>query len=554
MALLSDLAMLRARVAASGSRLEKRRLVAEYLRELSPEDLPRAVTYLSGRAFPASDPRVLNVRSLPAPGATPSPATPLTLADVARAFGDVAEAGGAGARRLRESRLRELAERASEAERDLLQRVIYGEMRMGLSEGLVLEAIAEAAGVASAAVRRAALVTGDLTAVAALALGGGAQALSAAQPRVFVPLLPMLAEIAGDVGEALAAHGGVSAMEYKYDGARIQLHGDGDGVAIWSRRLSDVTGSLPDIVDIARRDLRGAPFILDGEVVALDAAGRPLPFQELMRRFRRVRGVEAAAGAMPLSLHLFDCLLAEGRSLLDEPYARRWEALERVTGGRRLAERAVISSAGEGEAFMARALAAGHEGVMAKELQSTYEPGGRGKRWFKLKVAQTVDCVIIAADRGSGRRVGWLSNYHLAVRDGDGFAGVGKTFKGFTDDQFRGMTEGLRALAVGDGGEPVGRALAADATRLEHIGAAHRSERLARVLLHEQHGEAVPHQRLDGGKDAADHDGRQAERGLVDEQQAGAAHEGTADGAHLLLAARQRLRELTRPRAERGEE
>ncbi len=146
MALLSDLAMLRARVAASGSRLEKRRLVAEYLRELPPEDLPRAVTYLSGRAFPASDPRVLNVRSLPAPAATASPATPLALADVARAFGDVAETGGAGARRLRESRLRELAERASEAERDLLQRVIYGEMRMGLSEGLVLEAIAEARG------------------------------------------------------------------------------------------------------------------------------------------------------------------------------------------------------------------------------------------------------------------------------------------------------------------------------------------------------------------------------------------------------------------------
>ena len=184
MALLSDLAMLRARVAASSGRLEKRRLVAEYLRELSPEDLPRAVTYLSGRAFPVSDPRVLNVRGLPAPIATTSRATPLTLADVARAFGDVAEAGGAGARRLRESRLRELAEWASEAERDLLQRIIYGEMRMGLSEGLVLEAIAEAARVAPAAVRRAALVTGDVTAVAALALVEGAQALSAAQPRV----------------------------------------------------------------------------------------------------------------------------------------------------------------------------------------------------------------------------------------------------------------------------------------------------------------------------------------------------------------------------------
>jgi DNA ligase-1 len=455
MALLSDLAMLRARVAASSGRLEKRRLVAEYLRGLSPEDLPRAVTYLSGRAFPASDPRVLNVRGLPAPTATASASAPLTLADVAQAFGDVAEANGAGARRLRESRLRELADRASEAERDLLQRVIYGEMRMGLSEGLVLEAIAEAAGVAPSAVRRAALVTGDLTAVAALALGEGPQALSAAQPRVFVPLLPMLAEIAGDVAEALTAHGGTSAAEYKYDGARIQLHGDGERVAIWSRRLSDVTRSLPDIVEIARRDLRSPPFILDGEVVALDTAGRPLPFQELMRRFRRVRGVEVAAGAMPLTLHLFDCLMAEGRSLLDEPYARRWEALERVTGGRWLAERAVISSADEGEDFMARALAAGHEGVMVKDMQSLYEPGGRGKRWFKLKTALSVDCVIVAADRGSGRRVGWLSNYHLAVRDGDGWGEVGKTFKGLTDREFTEMTERLRALATEDDGYTV---------------------------------------------------------------------------------------------------
>lgn len=455
MALLSDLVTLRERVAASPGRLEKRRLVAQYLRDLSPEDLPHAVTYLSGRAFPAADPRVLNVRGLRALAAAASPPAPLTLADVAQAFGDVAEAAGPGSRRLRESRLAELAARASEPERDLLQRVIYGEMRMGLSEGLVLEAIAEAAGVAPAAVRRAALMTGDLTVVASLALGQGADALAAAQPRVFVPLLPMLAEIAADVGEALAAHGGTSAVEYKYDGARIQLHRDGDRVAIWSRRLSDVTASLPDIVAIARRDLSGAPFILDGEVIALDAAGRPLPFQELMRRFRRVRGVEAAAGALPLTLHLFDCLMAEGRSYLDEPYARRWEALERVTGGRWLAERAVVSSAADGEAFKARAIAAGHEGIMAKDLKSPYEPGGRGKRWLKLKAALTVDCVIVAADRGSGRRVGWLSNYHLAVADGEGWAEVGKTFKGLTDLEFTEMTERLRALATDDNGYTV---------------------------------------------------------------------------------------------------
>ena len=250
----------------------------------------------------------------------------------------------------------------------------------------------------------------------------------------------MLAEIATDFDVILAAHGGRTALEYKYDGARVQLHREGERVRIWTRRLSDVTASLPDVVEIARRELSGAPFILDGEVVALDAAGRPLPFQDLMRRFRRVHGVEALVREMPLALHFFDCLVADGRPLVDERHERRWDALAAVTGGRYLAERVIVDSGEAGHAFFARALAAGHEGVMAKDPGSAYEPGGRGKRWFKLKVAQTVDCVIVAVDRGSGRRVGWLSNYHLAVRDGEGFADVGKTFKGFTDDQFRGMT------------------------------------------------------------------------------------------------------------------
>ena len=219
--------------------------------------------------------------------------------------------------------------------------------------------------------------------------------------------------------------------------------------------MSDVTASLPDVAALARGDLRGAPFILDGEVVALDRAGRPLPFQELMRRFRRVHEVDALRGEMPLAVHFFDCLMRDGRSLIDEPYARRWEALVEVTGGRYLAERALVTTPEEALAFQQRALAAGHEGVMAKDLGSAYEPGGRGKRWFKLKPAETVDCVIVAVDRGSGRREGWLSNYHLAVRDGDGFADVGKTFKGFTDVQFAEMTERLRALAVADDGYTV---------------------------------------------------------------------------------------------------
>ena len=242
-------------------------------------------------------------------------------------------------------------------------------MRTGVSEGLVLEAIAAAWGADIAAVRRAALFLGDLSAVARLLAAGGPSALAGVAPRPFVPLLPMLAEIADDFETVLAAHGGRTALEYKYDGARIQLHADGDRVAIWSRRMSDVTRSLPDIVALAREHLRTpAPLILDGEVVALDAAGRPLPFQELMRRFRRVRGVEAAAGSLPLALHLFDCLMADGRSYLDEPYTQRWETLARVTGGRWLADRVpgVTAHLLEGEGHVSVVL--GRVGEVLDEL------------------------------------------------------------------------------------------------------------------------------------------------------------------------------------------
>jgi len=449
----AEFAALARRLEASPGRLDKRRLVAEFLGAIAPEEIALGVAFLTARPFPSSDPRVLGVRGVPrdvSPAAAPS----LTLEDVGRAFAEVAEATGPGSRRARERRLAVLAARATAEEREFLARIVAGELRTGVSDGLVLEAIAAAAGANPALARRAALFLGDLAAVAALARAGGAAALAGAAPRAFVPLQPMLAEMAADVAEVLSAHSGRTALEFKYDGARVQVHRDGARVGIWTRRLSDVTESLPDVVAVARR-LAGAPFILDGEVVALDAAGRPLPFQELMRRFRRVHGVEALAREMPLALHFFDCLMLENRSLVDLPYAERWEALGRVTGGRYLAERTVVDTVEAGQAFHARALAAGHEGLVAKDLASPYEPGGRGKRWLKLKAAASVDCVIVAADRGSGRRSGWLSNYHLAVRDGEGFGEVGKTFKGLTDAEFAAMTARLRALALEDDGDTV---------------------------------------------------------------------------------------------------
>jgi DNA ligase-1 len=449
----AEFAALGRRLEGAPGRLDKRRLVADFLSAVQPDEVAWAVGFLIARPFPSSDPRVLGVRGLPR-GVRPATEPTLSLADVGAAFTAVADATGAGSRRAREAHLTELAARATPDEHEFLGRIIGGELRTGVSHGLVLEAIAAAAGAELASVRRAALFLGDLAAVAVLARTGGSAALSGAAPRPFVPLLPMLAEIATDFDEVLRTHGGRTALEFKYDGARVQVHRAGERVGIWTRRLSEVTRSLPDIVAIAG-ELGGAPFILDGEVVALDAAGRPLPFQELMRRFRRVHGVEALVREMPLALHFFDCLMADGRPLIDAPAAERWEALRRVTGDRFLAERTLVDGLDAARSFQARALAAGHEGVMAKDLGSPYEPGGRGKRWFKLKAAETVDCVIVAADRGSGRRVGWLSNYHLAVADGETFADVGKTFKGLTDAEFTAMTERLRALAVSDDGYTV---------------------------------------------------------------------------------------------------
>jgi DNA ligase-1 len=442
-------------------RLAKVAAAADYLRRLDRDEIRAGVAFLSGRPFPVSDPRTLDI----GPGAlaeaysipqTAHGSRPLTIRETADGFAAIAEAAGKGSRREKFARLKSLIEKTTPEERPILFRILHNELRIGVHDGLIQEAIAKASDASLKTVRRAALFLSDLAEVAAIALTEGAAGLEAADIKLFVPLLPMLSELSEDFDDVLKAHGGTTALEFKYDGARIQIHKQGARIRMWSRRLTEVTDSLPEIAAIAKNELVGESFILDGEVVAIGKDGRPFPFQELMRRFRRIHGIEAAAGEIPLCLYLFDCLYFDGASLIDEPYEARWQRLESLTRGKHLSTRLVSGEKSLAEEFLNRSLAAGHEGLMAKALQSPYNPGNRGKLWLKIKPAETVDCVIIAADRGSGRRRGWLSNYHLAVADGEGgFAPVGKTFKGLTDREFTQMTERLQALETADDGYTV---------------------------------------------------------------------------------------------------
>ena len=459
----SDFAALCYHLEKTPSRLAKVAAAADYLRRLEPQEIRPGVAFLSGRPFPVSDPRTLDIgpgafsHAAQVPETETSVLPQLTIQDVAESFGQIAVASGKGSREQKYARLRELVEMTSAAERPILFRLLRNELRIGLHDGLIQEAIARASGSELKTVRRAALFLSDLAEVASIALTKGATALESVDIKLFVPLLPMLSELSPDWDEILKAHKGITALEHKYDGARVQIHKGGGQTRIWSRRLTEVTQSLPEIIAIAQNDLDGDSFILDAEVVATGSDGRPFPFQELMRRFRRVHGIETAAGEIPLSLYLFDCLYVDGRSLIDEPCEARWRTLNEISGGKYLASRKIVSDKAAAEACLNESIAAGHEGLMAKALSSTYMPGNRGKHWFKVKPAETIDCVILAADRGSGRRRGWLSNYHLAVADdAGGYAPVGKTFKGLTDKEFGGMTARLQALQSSDDGYTVG--------------------------------------------------------------------------------------------------
>ena len=445
--LLREIAETSSRVSGTGGRLEKIGHLADTLRRLESEEIGIGVSYLSGELRQGRIGIGYSTLEKAAPSSAAQSAG-ITLRDVDAAFERIAQISGRGSAGERITVLGDLLARATAEEQRFLQRLLIGELRQGAQEGLMVEAIARAADVSAADVRRAVMLAGGPTAVAEAALREGRSGLARFSLQLFRPLKPMLAQTADGVADALDQLGS-AALEYKLDGARIQVHRSGDDVLVFTRKLNDVTAAVPEVVE-AVRELPARELILDGEVLALREDGSPLPFQETMRRFGRKLDVAALRETLPLSSFFFDCLYIDGRSLIDLPGEERVAALSEALPGSLRVERLVTGEIEAGEAFLAAALEAGHEGIMAKALDAAYKAGGRGGAWLKIKPVHTLDLVVLAAEWGHGRRRGWLSNLHLGARDpvGGGFVMLGKTFKGLTDELLEWQTERLQELEV----------------------------------------------------------------------------------------------------------
>jgi len=376
-------------------------------------------------------------------------AASLELREVDATFDRVAAASGSGSSAARVQVLRELLGRATRDEQDFLVRLMFGELRQGALEGVLMEDVARASGIAAARIRRAAMLAGDLAVVASAALAGGEPALSRFILQPFQPVQPMLADSASDVGDALDTLGEAS-FEYKLDGARIQVHKAGDEVKVYSRNLRDVTIAVPEVVSVVRA-MPARAIVLDGEAIVLRPDGTPQPFQITMRRFGRKLDVDSLKSELPITPFFFDALYLDGDPLVDEPLARRLAVAGEQAAAANLVPRIVTATPDEAAAFAARAIASGHEGVMAKSLEGVYAAGRRGQTWLKVKQARTLDLVILAAEWGSGRRRGTLSNLHLGARDAErgGFVMLGKTFKGLTDEMLAWQTKKFLELEIG---------------------------------------------------------------------------------------------------------
>lgn len=451
---LAELVEASRRVGETRSRLEKVAVLSALIQRLPAELVAVGVSYLSGE-LPQGKIGVgyARLRQLwELPGAE---APSLDLHEVHRTLDDVKAIAGTGSNERRMALLGGLLARATTGERHFLLRLLIGELRQGALADVVLGAVARAYGVEAGALRRAVMLAGALPVVAAAVAASGPGALATFDLELFSPIQPMLADSAPDVDTAIQWLVEPS-FEYKLDGARVQVHKDGDRVEVWSRQLNRVTPAVPELVARVAA-LPARRLVLDGEAIALSPDGRPLPFQTTMRRFGRRLDVEALRGELPLDVYFFDVLKVDAETLIDQPLGERWAALTALTGGQYLVPRTVTADVQVAEAFVSRALADGHEGAMAKSLRSIYSAGRRGQEWLKLKSAHTLDLVVLAAEWGSGRRQGWLSNLHLGARDPDngGFVMLGKTFKGMTDEVLRWQTEALQQRALGREGHVV---------------------------------------------------------------------------------------------------
>lgn len=441
--LLADLVATSAAVAATRSRKAKVAALAELLDRVGTDELEVVVSYLGGALRQRrTGLGWRGVSDLPEPAEEPS----LTVLEVHEAFETMSRIAGAGSQAARREAVADLFGRATAAEQAWLRAIVTGNVRQGALDAVTQEAVAQVAGAPLAAVRRAAMLAGS-TVAAARAAFEGEDALAAIGLEVGRPVMPMLASSAPDVAAAMT---GLSpdgttevAIDAKLDGIRIQVHRDGDDVLVVTRSLDDITGRLPEVVDVAR-SLPAGRFVLDGEALALSDDGRPMAFQDTASRTAQEAGVA-------ITPHFFDLLHVDGRDLLDSPGHERLAALDALVPEQHRVRRLVTADAAAAEAFATETVAAGHEGVVLKDLSAPYAAGRRGSAWVKVKPVHTLDLVVLAVEWGSGRREGWLSNIHLGARDDSsptGFVMLGKTFKGMTDEMLAWQTERFTGLAL----------------------------------------------------------------------------------------------------------
>ena len=441
--LLADLVATSTAVAATRSRKAKVVALADLLRRAEPDELETVVSYLGGALRQRrTGLGWRGVSTLPEPATTPS----LSVAEVHQAFETMAGMSGAGSQAARAGAVADLFGRATAEEQEWLRAIVTGNLRQGALDAVTQEAVAQVVDLPLADVRRAAMLAGSTVAAAGAAFAG-AEALAAIRLEVGRPVQPMLASSATDVAAAMTKLGGEVAIDAKLDGIRIQVHRNSSEVLVVTRSLDDITARLPEVVAVALA-LPADRFVLDGEALSLTDDGRPAAFQDTSSRTAQLTGVEVTP-------FFFDILHLDGRDLLDASTTARLAALDALVPEAHRVDRLVTSDLAAADAFVTETLAAGHEGVIVKDLDAPYAAGRRGSAWIKVKPVHTLDLVVLGVERGSGRRTGLLSNIHLGARDDSsptGFVMLGKTFKGMTDEMLAWQTERFTDLKVDDNG------------------------------------------------------------------------------------------------------